>query len=407
MEQTNRLTKALRWTGSLALIASGLVFLIQGLGAVSSFERFLSFGALTGVLGGLGIFFGARLKEGKSARTFLALAAAATPALFAQIGAMMYSGVESQYMPNFLDVAAPSMAIAGIAALGTSLVMTPILYLGFGAFFRAQAKQLMLFLLAGSLFLILPTRDNNMVAALILVQTIALLHFGRKLNADRAKAGEKESQIAMALPVIPIAIMVGRGLFYHPTNMFGAASFAWLGAFLYTMVPERAKNFATLCATVSWGFFATELCNWAGIAHGVIPMFVLYPPAIFVMLKANSFGGQKSKLVMTAAFFACAAPFMTLIEAWGFDGALALVSGGMVATVLGYDNRNQLVFHNGLAVFGAGLLYFIKLSFTYFANMPWLSLAILGVAVIMIAGWLEKNRKQFDQWKLAYHKRFE
>lgn len=414
---SQRLSYSLRWAGVVALVASGVVFMLQGLSSLSSFERFLSFAALTVGLAALGLIAGAKMKEAKSARAFLALAAAATPVLFSQLGAMIYSLTEttaSSLMPKVLLVTAPSIGLV-IAATGvTGLLLTPILYIGFGAYFRRHANEMVGLLLLGSCFLLLPVRAD--VTAALLVAMQALILTGYAFYARKHRLSIIAMGPAVLLPLTPVAIMVVRGLFYKPDFFFLGAFCLLLTGLCFHIAPlalgqrtcPKAFQRAGLVAgSFTWLFFSQAVISRLGLqSFGLEIMVSYYPPAVAVLL----FEARKGRREVFLSNFACAlavvVPILAAIQDWEPLTAVPFLIAGLVVSAVGYSAGELRLFGSGAVVTALGGLMLSSVGIKFISSAPWVSLAILGVCFILLASWLEKNRGKVAKWMSGFGLRF-
>lgn len=395
-----RMTKAMRTIGTVALVAAGIVFMLQGLKEFSSFERYISFAGLTGTLAFLGLIAGGRMKEAKSARTFLALAAAATPVLFSQLGAMLYSltGAPTGSIPNALVIIAPSFAAVAVAGVVTTIVMTPILYIGFGSYFRHRASELVVLLLAGSLCLMIPTRDPNFSAVLIAIQALVFLVYSLRIP-EREKP--TTPWIPMSLALIPLTIVIGRGLFHTPNDFYGSMSFLAVSIFLLRILPlmivSRApapahRVFGTIAAALSWYFFANSIFAAFPMANDLKILVTFYPPtigALFLFPKSKPYQNGIAPIFAIAAGIL---PIMSISYGWGPLSALIHIIMGALILGIGYVYRDARVFASGSILSAAGVLYYATFGAKFLYSAPWISLSVLGMLLILGAAWLEKNR---------------
>jgi hypothetical protein len=407
----------LRWMGTLSLMASGAVFLFQGLQTVSSFERFLSFGLVTFLLAIFGLFTGTRLQEGRSARTFLGLAAAATPALFAQIGSMIYSTFNAgtgSSVPSAFIVTAPSvLAIAGSVA-ATLVLLTPILYLGFGSIFRERASQLVLLMLAGSLLLLLPFRNADFAAVLIFIETIALTLFAIKA---RKKIGtDLEFKAAFLLPYLPVMILIGRQIFYSTSGFLFAAMLLWMGCFFRETAPalavnesqsRNARNFGTLLLTASWMQAAHAVFAALALDMDLFPMLAIYPALMAYLLGAGSKRTPQNKeAVLFCEVLGFFVPIYSMVHWWDFNSAIFHLIIGIGIAATGYSRKQKAIFWSGNISAGLGLFFSVVKGVVLATNAPWISLAVLGILVIFLAAWLDKNTHQLGQWRNRFQSHF-
>ena len=404
------LSDTLRVVGVISLLCSGLFFMLQGLVVLSSFERFISFACVAVGLGVLGLFTGAQMKEPKSARAFLGLAAAATPVLYSQIGAMIYSQFAAQTMvPDAFVVIAPSLFLTVLAGGLFTLFMAPVLYIGFGAFYRERAQQLVLFLLMCSATLLIPTRASNLSAMLIFAQLAMLYAF----DNDRLKKStvliETEKSFAKLILLIPVAIMIGRGLFYQPTELFFSSVAAAVSLISFCFIPMgRLLFLGGVGAGLSW-FFALDAFLSLNPAFEFVRIFVAgYSAAVGVLLFAQPNTGVTSRkfLRFFGQMFAFYIPVFCFFSSWSAPTAIVAILLGLIASALGYMQRDLGVFRSGALVGGFGIFYFGTHIWQLAWNVPWISLASIGIVVILLAGYIEKHRMEYAPLKKRFQDHF-
>ncbi len=405
-----RLATALRWIGSVSVIASALVFMLQGLSAISSFERFLSFGLLTLVLAAFGLISGTKMKEAKSARTFLGLAAAATPVLFSQLGAMLYAnfqGYISSSLPQALLITAPS-PVAIFTALGVTVsLLTPILYVGFGAFFRARASQLVVLLLVCSGSLLVPTRNPDWIAIVIFAQTALLT--GYAMTSKKQIAGEVESMIAGLLPILPVAIMIGRQVFYPTSYFFASSGYLLLAGLFYEIIPSLemkpqkmglSRTIASLAMIGVWFELISGVLEKFSLIQSFGPILTIYPAVIALLLSPICLNqAKKSNLCGFMEWMSFCIPLYAAFKFWTFDSTLLNLIIGFSVVAMGYSQQQKAVFKSGIFTSIIGLMYCIHNSLDYLFMKPWVSLAVIGVLAIFFAAWFERNKTAFAQWR--------
>ncbi len=404
------LSDGLRVLGVISLISSGFFYLLQGLVVMSSFERFLSFTLVAVGLGILGLLVGGQMREPKSARSFLGLAAAATPVLFAQLGAMFYANQNQiANVPSVFMISAPSLSITFLALASVTLLMSPILYIGFGAFYRERAKELVLFLMACSALLLLPTRASNLEAMLIFAQ-LALLYSFEQIQMKMPKiAGEAERSLAKLILLIPVGIMIGRGLFYHPGNLFFSSAAAAISLTCFCYAPTGRLFFlGTIAAACAWFFAAYDFLSLNAYFDSTRFLIAAYSASIGVLLFAKpETGNAKRKLLrFFGQMFAFYIPVFCFFSSWSYDVAIASLGLGLVATAAGFSRHDLSVFRSGLFVSILGLIYCLTNIWELAWKTPWVSLAGIGVLGILIAGYIEKNRGQLTRFKNTYQEHF-
>jgi hypothetical protein len=415
MENTNRapnetssLTSALRFAGVGLLVASGVIFMLQGVWALSSFERFLSFGGLAAGLGLLGIAAGTRFREPKTARVFLGLAAAATPVLYSQLGAIVHAGFYDTptSFPSALQVAAPSFLAGTISVIVTTVLMVPLLYLGFAAFYRQRAKEYVGLMLLGCGLLLIPSRDPMVASTLLLFSTLTLTAYTLRASEDRDPVGSIEKWVAGMLPLIPVGVLIGRALFYQGSHAFQGSCLLFGSALCLAILPNLSRSDKSekllftpgvFFAAGAWYFYALTATQLLGLGHGVGPMFMFYVPAVAMMVVGNRKPGRL--VVATAGMLgAFAVPIVTAVTGWTMEVAMTMAVFGVATSVIGFKTRGSAVFVNGILVGLLGCAFFAERAASYAYAAPWVSLAFLGVAVIVLAGWIEKNHSRMGDW---------
>ncbi len=416
--QRQSFSSILRWMGTLSLLASGVVFLFQGLQTVSSFERFLSFGAVTILLAFFGLFTGTKLQEGRSARTFLGLAAAATPALVAQIGSMIYSLCNAgagSVMPTAFIVTAPSVLAIGGAMAATLVILTPILYLGFGSIFRERASQLVVLMLAGSLLLLLPYRNADLSAILMLIETITLTAFAIKA---RQKIGEDlEFKAAFLLPYLPVLILLGRQIFYSTSEFFLAAVLFLAGCFFREVIPalaargqkiENARSCGNLLLVASWIQAAHAVFSACMMDIDLFPMVAIYPVLMVYLLTAGAKRTvQNKEAVLFCQLLSFLVPIYSMVHWWDFNSAIFHLIVGIAVSATGFSRKQKAIFYSGNISAGLGLFFSIVKGAVLATNAPWISLAVLGILVIFLATWLDNNTQKLGQWRSQFETHFQ
>lgn len=113
------LTRALRIAGAALVVASASTFMLQHWQGGNDLRRFAMLVGQSLLLAAAAYFVGLSLKEGRSARTFLALVLATMPVSFAVLGGLVYSQFHleaAQTLPSYATWVAPSPAAAVLAS---------------------------------------------------------------------------------------------------------------------------------------------------------------------------------------------------------------------------------------------------------------------------------------------------
>src|SRR5690349_21940494 len=123
------LTRALRIAGAAFVVASASTFMLQHWQSGNDIGRYAMLVGQSILLAAAAYFVGLTVREGRSARTFLALVLGTIPVSFAVLGGLVYSQFhfgELAPLPHYASWIAPSKGAALLAVLGTLIVLTPL-----------------------------------------------------------------------------------------------------------------------------------------------------------------------------------------------------------------------------------------------------------------------------------------
>lgn len=408
-----KLTQLMRLVGGISLVGSGAVYMLYGLQHLSSFWRFMAFEALLVVCGALGIFCARRLGESKGARTLLALGAAGFPALMSQVGAMIYGMVHTQGnspIPGIFLFSAGNwleVILALVSALG---LMTPLVFAGFLSLNREEGKQLALGFLASSALLLIPARQSFPVALMILAQVgLSAFHLWqqgkrgiRHMSSDR--------RYAMLLLMVPMAIVVGRSLFYPQSDFVVGAIFVCIAAlgFAVSHLSARDQQVFPMLQFFSW---VITWIGWAAIIEGIDGVFHLkWEWEAFLVVFPFYFiirGLRSLKIVAINTLVdltALALPLTGMVIGW--DGRHPFVAqlvflAGCLMSIDGFRGKNRRIFHLGALAALIGLSQTLFLAVEWLGGWSWLTLAVVGVGAIVLASFIESRA---GLWKDHYRR---
>ena len=174
------LTRILRVIGAVALLASASTFLIQRWEEGGDLQRYFTLLAHPAFVAGLGVFCGTRLRDTKTARTFLAIAAAFVPVLSCILGGLLLSRFAPSVVPQLPSYAtwvASSHSAALLALAATVAVAVPVVGFAFLTLTRSGAWPMALTYLLGNAALLIPTRDPELVTAIAGTYFLGLVAF--------------------------------------------------------------------------------------------------------------------------------------------------------------------------------------------------------------------------------------
>ena len=243
----SKLARILRILGTLTLISSALTFMVQQWDSVSHIERYFYFLGFTLLLSVSGFMCGLRIKEDKSARTLLALAAAVIPVHFCQLGALLYSiwpyKQHGIVYPAYFSWIAPNATSAMLTCIVGIAALIPICLISFAALARGEARRISALYLAANALLLIPTRNPDAIGLMALALSIGLVSVEVYSLRSSAVMRTRESMFIRLMLWTPLATLIGRTLQLYPTSdLLTAAIFTIVSCVLLFLIPGLLKN---------------------------------------------------------------------------------------------------------------------------------------------------------------------
>jgi hypothetical protein len=407
------LSRLLRGIGAVALLASASTFLVQRWEAGGDLERYFTLLAHPAVLALLGVYCGTRGRDTKAARTFVALAAAFVPVLGCVLGGLVYSqfawdGAASG-LPGYATWVASGPGAAMLALAVTALVAVPVVLFSFVTLGRSRATALSAAYLVSNALLLLPTRDPTAVALLATLNIAALGVWEWKALSRDAALRTLEGVFVRVMLMVPAALVLLRNALHYEVSyaffalIWGSVAVGWLAVAAMAKLPEVLKGVLRSACLVSL-FLAAGCASAAAGSVGMSETFAIPFAALGFAVSAGGlsiFAGR---------------------EAWGDSFrhlALVVALGGMVVDLLhspdvftsgglflsavatlsyGYLSERKALFLAGVAGVLFALAYHVRYAAMLYAYTRWGSLALLGVLVIVAAGYLERNGDKTLEW---------
>ncbi|HAJ92026.1 MAG TPA: hypothetical protein DCO71_05330 [Gammaproteobacteria bacterium] len=399
------LPKLLRGFGAAVLVASVSIFLFQGWESGNDVYRYLLLLAHTAGLAFLGVVSSHWIRESKGARLLLILALASVPANFAILGGFVYSqwaldGINVVY-PHFVTWRAGDPATALITAGIALLVLAPVIWFGFMVLSRGSAGRFTALYLLTNAALLVPLRATDLTGWLALALTLLVLM--QNTHAKRVDAGLKtpEGVIARGLQLLPLGVMLGRGLWLYAADAF---VFTVMSVMVFLVLRHvtlqldgrlRTRAFLerlSILPATATGFGVAYLASNAfpGVSEVYLPVFTFTVAALVleISLRTGTGGAGYRRLatgVLTSGLLANLVIFGGVIMA-----ALCLMLG-LLVIVYGYMVEQRVVFVLGGLTLLVGLGYQVQYAIQIFDLGSWASLAALGVSAILIGSAIERH----------------
>lgn len=396
----------LRGLGGIALLTAIGSFLFQRWDTANDLYRFVMLLAFTAGLTVIGFASGHWIREGKGARLLVSIALAAVPANFAVLAAFFYrhwawDGALTSY-PAVATWSLPDPGgLLGVLALALA-VLLPVTWLGFMVLSRSSALRLSMVFLINAAALLLPVRESGWVALVLgVIGALTLWQLAAK-GGRRLTAPTPEGAIATALLFVPHGILLGRSLWlYSPGALLGLVMmltlFLGLRQFALALRPGSSvhaalNGLALVPAMLAGGFLWVALAPFAdtGGAALVLPAAGLLNAALVFELSLRETDNAGAFRWLAAGSLVFALLGNLLLFGNGLSAALCLL-GGVGLVVAGYLVRQSLVLGLGVATLVVGLLNQSWQLFAHFDLFSWGSLAVLGVAAILVASLIDRH----------------
>ena len=415
----SRLPTLIRAIGAVALGIAMYTFLMKGWQQGDDLSRYLMMLAHTVILVGAGLLSGHWLHESKGARLLVMMALASIPANFAILGGFIFSQVQPdavQDYPRYITWAMDSLPAAlGVAALALAVLM-PVAKLGFSVLARSLSTPLSALFIASNTVLLLPLRDAHWVSGIALLLAAATLFFNQKLHSRYTASKTYECMIAMTLLFLPLGVLLGRSVWLYHSSFFIAFScvICTYGVLrrLSSALPEMHTMrglLDTLAAIPALGisFVCSTFTNYSdAISQPVaLPLGMMLSAAMLLDISHRATVGKTcyrvlSALIFSAYFFINLLTFDTLIS------AQLCLAGGVIMLYMGQAHQYRSVFIAGVIMVITGLIYNLLQVYHSFNLGGWVTLAGLGITLIILASWIETKGKTLKpylaNWKDSY-----
>lgn len=407
-------SRLLRISGAMAVIASMSAFLMQDWSLGSDLNRFYLMLLQTLLLASGGFALSFLMKENKGGRVFFGLSLISITANFAILGALIFSQVQwfgsiSEY-PEFLTWTTTNLASVGIAGICALVAMVPIAWFSYMVFSRKHAKQLLLLFVLSNLLLLLPVRASLMVGLLVLVAVMIPLWYLRKKMFSETSLKTPEGMFAVATVFMPALIMLVRSFWLYQVDelllvMLGAIVFLMLCIFSTPL-----ENNSIIRHILNWVSVATAgfIAFNAGIASlELIPNGYEFS-VMGVVFALLSFDVAKRAGVLHSlfsAFAVCAlllSNYVVLFINNGAASAVLLLLAGIIVVMIGQAGKSRNTLLAGLVSAFIAFSHQMYNTLIHIDFTNWATLAVIGVSAIVIASLLERHgvvlKHKWERW---------
>jgi hypothetical protein len=413
------LTRALRIAGAALVVASASTFMLQHWGGGNDLGRYAMLVGQSLLLAAAAYFVGLSMKEGRSARTFLALVLATIPVSFAVLGGLVYSQFHLEAvatLPSYATWIAPSRSSAIFAVVGTLAVFLPLAVVSFVALARKEAKALTLAFFAANLLVLLPVRQPLVIVVLSGLSLLGLLRLELTRFSDTAQLDTIEGKLARVMPFTAPLIMIGRvfhlyaiGAAFVGGVLLIAGSCLWLLLGRTSTVWKRDIGAWIVAgvAVLGWSLCWTELAEHMHSGAMICLAFGLPASALFAVASKRA-ATARASLLGIGTLIALATSLAACAISLDSFAALGCIVVGVAVAVWGASVQALLRTVSGSMVALFGLVVQVYLA-THADNMlRWVSLSAVGVLLIVGSAYVERNRGRLLRfWEAAASRRLQ
>jgi hypothetical protein len=417
-EWLKQLPGLLRSFGAAAVLFSLYNFFARGWEGSGDLIRYLMLLGHTGALAAIGLASGHFLREGKGARLLLTLALVSVVANFAILGAFIFSGLYHGQLgnyPSYLTWSVGGSLTALLTTAGSLAILLPVVRIGFLTLARGISKRMTILFLLGNAALLLPVRAPEMVTALTLAMAALLLFWCGKSLRDSTEVKTREGMVALALQFIPISVLIGRNLWLYSSDsllytMAIVAAFIavrQLSLFLGAQSLLRGignKISLILSGMTGVGIYTTLLDAGTGGSAALIGATLTSAAMIYeVGLRSGVYGSGYRSFATAVAVLGLG---FNLIAYGGFLSAILTMGVGIALVAASYVAQNRSTFTGGITLLLGSMVEQLVHAFRLFDLGSWASLAVVGIAAILIGSLLESRGGQLKSRLMAWKSRY-
>ena len=414
-----KLPGLLRVLGTGVLLIAMYSFLVKGWQSGNDVLRYFMMLGHTGVLAAIGLASGHWLKDGKGARLLLILALVSVPANFAILGAFIFSqlaGVDISHYPNFVAWTAGSTSTVLLTSAGAMLVLIPVTFLGFTVLARSISKKVSLLFLVSNAALLLPLRDPQLVALMVLALTIFSIIFSNKMSRQQIAIRTREGITALGLLFLPLAVLMVRSLWLYSVDFFLLSILSTTvyllirQASIYLEPDSKLRNaldaLSLLPALAVIPFLSGAMFDAAIMAQSlVIPMAALVSAGMVYDISSRSPSYAAGYRNIAVALVLLNIIYNLLLVS-NLPASMMCIAVGMGLLVLGYRKQFRNVFTSGVILILTGTVHQAYALIHHFDLTSWFSMAALGIVAIVLASTIEsqggKIKSSLERWVVTY-----
>lgn len=406
--QNFEVSTLLRLFGGGLTVMAILMFLFQRWDEATDLLRYGMIMGETLILTTLGFVTSLWLKEQKSARVFLGLSLVSTSAVFTILGAMIYSQVQwlpvDANLPDFALWVADSLNSVVWLLAGSFVVLGSQSLFSFSVLARPVSRRLSLLMMLNVLLLLLPIRDMGITTLMVLPALMFGFRYLSSLRKATPAMRTTEGLMASILVLLPLFIMIGRGAYLYAEDAMAFATLALLAYLILRQLAVSLNVMVRLRKSLEITSLLPALLaaiNFTQLLEGVIPeighwlvvVFGVILSGFLLDLAKRAISGRDRYFI---SIFYTGLVIAVIQEALWPGVSTALFSVTLSGFILLYSygaEENSLLRISLLSLVGS-LVLLVSELFVSFDVGIWISLAILGMATIVLAAAVERYGKQ-------------
>ena len=419
LELMKKLPSLLRILGTTALLVAMYSFLVKGWHSGGDVFRYLLMLGHTGAMTAIGLTSGHWLKEGKGARLLLTLALVSVSANFAILGAFIFSQTQwaatvnySGYVAWSVDSLSTALVVTGLALV----VLLPVVFLGFRVLSRSMSSSLAVLFLISNMALLVPLRDPYMVGFMVVALSLFVLVFSGKTARQDVSARTHEGMMALVLQYMPIGVLLCRNLWLYTPDLFLLTILALTVFFALRQIGMHLESFPAIRSLVEVlsivpalgfgaGIGATMIENDIFTTELVLPFASLAAACLIYEISTRARDGVALYRALSVGVL-CTGLLANMLSLGGVLAAMMSAVIGIAVAVYGYMKQQRVVFSGGMLTMSVGLVYQLYYATQIFHLGSWASLALLGMAAIVIGSTIEchgcRIKQMLTAWKAKY-----
>ena len=394
------LPKILRFFGGSALLVSGIIFLMQGLQDNDTTKKIIYFMFFNFSVYLTGLICALAIKEPKGARVSLASGLSLLPLYFLQIGAVLFAtfndptGINYPQMLKF-----DSLSYATIGLLGFSLfAFSGLVWFAFKCLANKHCKYLTFAYIFNNALLLLPIR--GVIFSIILgsammglIVFLAIKYFQKENSLNTF-----EINFAKGILFLPFFLLMLRTIsLYNVDCLLFSYLALTTGLVLSVLVKpfsenkERFISKNSFCYSLAWFLFVVYLTDILPSLNFTYYLLMFAPIGVYHFYLGLVIPNYTKRHNDIALVVFCIAVIMNVFVPATITNSIISIIIGMGLCGFGLNTRSFSALKVGIILLTVSLIRHYELAIRLYEMSPWLSIGIMGIAIIILSSYIERN----------------